>query len=122
MGRHVYGMRGSSRNAGIAAGSLQPLARKPGIVAAMDQVMGNAGMIRLLFEQLIENGNCFPGVFIPVFLVGGRQQRQGIKYRGLMVFRITLVNLLHGLSIGGRTFLMIGSGIVTVESGHSINV
>ncbi len=57
VGRHVNGVGGSRRNAGVFAGGGEGEAGHGGIVAAMNDVVGDAGVVRLFVVEIVENGD-----------------------------------------------------------------
>jgi hypothetical protein len=97
-------MRRSGSDLSISARGRQPKLRKLRVVGGMNKVMRDAGMVRLFFEQLIQNANRLLGIFQRRVMVRcRRQQCESIENRRLVVIRILLRNLLHRLRIGGRT-------------------
>src|SRR5260370_30441942 len=88
------------------------------VVVAVDQVMRDAGVIRLRIEDRLEDLRGLP--LVRVRLVGGprgRVERESVEDGRLGVIGITLVDALHGRRIAeGPTPMVDGNGVL-VEAG-----
>ena len=94
MRRHVISVRGGRRNLGVQSRRFQPLLCQHRIVIAMNDVMRDAWMVRLLLENRLKN-------FAALALVGkclvrlrrGDRQRQSVKNGRFTVARISTLQL-----------------------------
>ena len=109
-------MRHLRRDLGVADRRRQPGLGELRRVVAVDQVVHDAGMLRLLLPLLVENVRRL--ALLGVGLVGRqcrRVQRQRVEHAGLAVLGIALVQLLHRLLVGDRTGAVIELVVVAVE-------
>ena len=106
------------RDLGVAHRRRQPeLGELLGVVA-VDQVMHDAGVVRLRLPNLFQDLGGF--LLVREGLVGRRLgcvQRQRIEDAGLLVVREAGMDLLHRLFIGDRPGLVVDLVVILVEGG-----
>ena len=116
-------MRRTGRDLGVKPRSLQPFLGDRRVVIEVDQVVGDAGMLRLPLEDRLEDGR--PLELVGVALVGrrGRRvQRERVMDLRLVVVGIALRNLLHRLRVGLRARQMGGFFEIGVHRSERIDV
>ena len=100
--RHVLRMRGArARSWRSSRAAFESFLGDRRIVVEMDQIVRDAGMLRLALEDRLQDRRAFE--LVGVGLVGrrGRRvERERVVDLRLVVFRIALRQLLHGLGIG----------------------
>src|SRR5262245_39703451 len=90
----------SGCDAGIAARGVDPLVGERRIIVGMDEIVGYSWMLRVLLEQLFQNGCRLK--LVGVALVGlwcGCLQCQRVVCPGLEIVGIALGHLLHCLRV-----------------------
>ena len=113
--RHVLRVRHGRRDLRVAPRSAEPARGQGRIVIAVDDVVRDAGMVRLLGQDLLEDRARLQ--LIGVRLVGRRRrrvQRERIEHRGLAVVGIAPVELLHRLLVGGGPRAMVQLVVVAI--------
>ena len=94
MRRHVLRMGGAGRDLGVEPRRVEPLLGDRRIVVEMDQVVRDAGMLRLALEDRLQDRRALE--LVGVGLVGGRSrgvERQRVVDLRLVVVRIALREL-----------------------------
>src|SRR5437899_728332 len=124
--RHVLRMGARRRDLRVAARRRQGSIPKQGIVVAVDDVVGDARMVRLLSEYFLEN---LAGLLlVRVRLVSWERrcvQREGVEHRRLAVLRIADVQTLHRLFVGeaARAVLkLVGISIERLDRGDVVSL
>ncbi len=119
MRRHVYGVRRRRRDACINARCRQPRLGHLRVVAGVNDVVRQAGMIRVPLEQRHQDGDRLLRVRqrgVPRRLRS--QERQRVEGSCLLVLRILGVQLTHGVGIRGDALHVIGRRGIVVEDGQ----
>ena len=107
--RHVLRVRRIRRDLRIAQRRRQAFGGDARIVVQMDQIMRDAGMLRLALEDRLEDGR--PLELVGVGLVGGRRrdiERDRVEDLGFVVIGIFRRQRLHRLQIGLHARLVRG--------------
>ena len=118
-------MEGVRRRRGdlvVASRRRKPSVGQGRVVVAVDQVMRDAGVIRLRSEDRLEDPRGVP--LVRVRLVGGRRgrvERERVEDGRLGVIGITLVNAAHGRLVAEGPTPMIHSTGVLVECGDGVD-
>ena len=121
--RHVHGVRGRRRDAGVFARGRKREAGHGGIVATVDDVVSDAGMIRLLVVKFVEDGNGGFGVGEIGVAVGARgEEREGVKDGGFVVVGIAFVDALHGFGVSVGALIVVEFVGVGVKDGERQDV
>ena len=123
MRRHVLRMRRVGRDLGIAPCRIEALLGDRRIVVEMDQIVRHAGMLRLALEDRLQDRRAFE--LVGIGLVGRRSrgvERQRVVDLRLVVVRIALRQLLHGLGIGLNARAVVDLLIVGVHDGERIEI
>ena len=103
MGRHVQGVRDPRRDVVVLARGHQGPGRQARVVVSMDDVMSDAGVLRILLEQRLEQRRRFE--LLLVGLVGrrcGPEQRQRVEHRHLEILRVLVVQILKRITERAR--------------------
>ena len=104
------------RDGRVAPGRGEALVRDRGIVVAVDQIVGDARMLWLLGEDLLEHARGLQ--LVGVGLVRrqrGRVEGERVEDRRLTVLGVTRRELLHRLPVGERAGAVVHRGGVFVE-------
>ena len=107
MRRHVERMRRCRGDFCVGPRSGQRKNRKPWRIIAVDQVMGDAGMVRLLRQDAVQDRRRL--FLIRIGFVGWRRscnQGKRVKNGGFVVFRIARRKPLHSVTPGERALPM----------------
>ncbi len=93
-------MRGVGGNLGVAPGRGNRLIGQRRHVVGVNDVVGQAGMVRLLSEELFEDLACLQATAVG-FVTGVRGNRQGkrVEDGGLVILGIAARDLSHGIAI-----------------------
>ena len=121
--RHVLGMGRRRRDLGVASRSLEALLGDRRIVVEVDQVVRHAGMLRLTLGDRLEDRRALE--LAGVGLVGRRSrgvERERVVNLRLVIVRIALRQLLHGLRIGHDAGAMIDLLVVGVHDAERIQI
>jgi hypothetical protein len=119
VGRHVLRMRRRRRDLGIARGGVETFLGDRRIVVGVDQVVGDAGMLRLALEDPFQDRRRLE--LVGIGLVGGRGrdvEREGVIDLCLVVLRVMLGDRLHRLEIGLQAGAVVDLVVVGVERGQ----
>ena len=115
--RHVQPVRRRGGDFGITLCRFEPLIRDRRIIVGVNQVMSDAGVIRLALEDRLQD-RC--GLeLVRIGLVCRRRchvQRQGIIHLRFVVVRIALRQLLHHLHIGLDARAVVGLVVAAVKT------
>ena len=121
--RHVNRVGGGGRDAGVFAGRGQSEAGHRGIVAAVNDVVGDAGMVGLILVQFVENGDGGFGVDEVGVAFGRRaEESKGVQNRGFTILGIALVDAVHGLRVGFGALFVIDFSRVGVKDCQRLDV
>ena len=94
--RHVVGVRARWRNLAIVVGGSQRLGRHCRVVAGVNGIVNQAGMVGILGEQRSQHRHCFVFSVQAGVACGLRsQQRQRIKRTRVDIVRILAVEFAH---------------------------
>src|SRR5262245_59331694 len=109
-------MRHCWRNPGIAACGCEAFGSNRWVVITVNEVVGDAGMPRLLRQDLCEDCRCLQLVRICfVSRLRGADESQGVKNSGLGVIWIACSQPLHGLLVCKRPRVVFGALHVFIE-------
>src|SRR5712691_7013758 len=112
-------MRHRRRNPGIAACGCEAFGSNGWVIITVDEVMGDAGMPRLLRKDLFEDCRRLQLVRIRfVSRLRSTEESQGVKNSCLGVIWIACGQLLHGLLIRQRPRAVIGALNVFIEQSN----
>ena len=117
MRRHVLRVRGIRRDLRIAQRRRQAFDGDRRIVVQMDQIVGDARMLRLALENRLEDRRAFE--LVGVGLVGGRGrdiERNRVEDLGFVVVGIFCGQRFHRLQVGLHARLV--RGLVEVDIHH----
>ena len=97
----MLGMGGGGRDLGVTPGRIEAFLRDRGVIVQMDQIVRDAGMLRLAFCDRFQDRRALD--LIGVGLVGGRSrgvERKRVMNLRFVVVRVALRQLLHGFRVG----------------------
>jgi hypothetical protein len=101
MRRHMQRVRSPRRDLRVAGGRAQPFIGDGRIVVGVDQVVRDARMVGLALEYLLQDGRRLKLVGIGLVIRrGGDIEGERVEHLRLVVARIALRKLLHGLEVG----------------------
>src|SRR5215831_3308088 len=116
----MQGMRYRRRNPGIAACGCEAFGSNGWVIITVDEVVGDAGMPRLLHKDLFKD--CRRLQLVRVRFVSrrcGAEESQGVKNSRLGVIWIACDQLLHGLLVCQRPRALSGTLNVFIEQSNS---
>ena len=116
-------MRSKGRDLRIAPRCVEALFRDRGIIVEMDAVVRDARVLRLALEYFFQDRRALE--LIGIGLVGRRSadvERKRIVYLRLVVVRIALGQLLHGLKIVLDTRAVVDLLMVGIHRGQRLEI
>ena len=120
---HVQRMRRRRRDLRVARGGVERLWGERGDVVAVNQVVGQARMIRLRLEERLEDRA--GGQLVLVSLVAGQRrlgQRQRVEHGRFGVLGVAAGHRFHLLCVRERARALINRFVVAKELGHGGHV
>ena len=91
---------GRGRDLRVDARGAHAERRVHGVVVAVDQVMGGAGMLRVLREDLLLDGRGLHVGLHVALVLAGAEERETVERGGVEVIRVFLVQAPHRIGVG----------------------
>ena len=118
--RHVLGVAGRGRDLGIRARGPQPQRRVDGVVIGVNQIVRRARVIWMIAEHRLDDrrGSHVESEVAPG--VGGAEQRERVKCRGVGVVRIRTIEIGHRVRIREIARLFVGVAVEDLDGAEVV--